>query len=261
MLRLPAAALVIGMGLHPAQAAPPARPSAPACATVHSRDTVTGLGENGEIRLASGRVIALLDVRLPDKAVTDNRVLAWLGSLQGEAVDVAATGEADRWGRVSAALALPGGIDIAELLVAEGFVLVSAEERDVLCRPELLALEARAREQRRGLWADAAVMPIAAEDMPALERQVGRFALIEGRVRSVGERAQRSYLNFGRFGEPGFTVTIPKKTWSRLRSQGVSSDKLRGRRIRVRGNLESWRGVSLELVVPSMLEVLDDKRP
>jgi len=80
---------------------------------------------------------------------------------------------------------------------------------------------------------------------------------VEGRVRSVGERERRTYLNFGRAWSEDFTVTIPKRSWTILAGDGVSASGLRGRPVRVRGVLEEWNGPALTLSAPDALEILD----
>jgi hypothetical protein len=125
----------------------------------------------------------------------------WLRSFEGSAVEVGAlAAEPDRWGRLSATLVVTsdaGPVDLGRVLVAAGFALVDAGEADRLCQPELLLREARARELRIGLWRGDRYMPIAAAELETLRQRVGQFALVEGRIRSVGERRQRTYLNFG----------------------------------------------------------------
>jgi hypothetical protein len=149
-------------------------------------------------------------------------------------------------------------IDIGELLVGEGFAIVDAGEEDALCRPALLELEQRARERRLGAWrADSA--PLLRGDDTRLADQIGRFAIVEGRILSVGERATRTYLNFGRAGTGALTVTLPKRTWSILRGRGLSADGLRGRRVRARGMIEMWRAPTIEIVAADVLEILDGK--
>ena len=92
---------------------------------------------------------------------------------------------------------------------------------------------------------------------------IGRFAIVEGVVRSVGERRDRTYLNFGRDWKDDMTVTIPKRTWTTLVERGLSAAALKGKRVRVRGVLEEWQGVAMEITAADMLEVLgqDSTRP
>ena len=118
------------------------RTPASSCERPTSEDAITTISTRGELGLASGRSVRLLDVRLPSEEDEFREPLAWLQSLAGRRIRVAALAVADRWGRITADVALldePAPIDLAELLVAEGWAMVDAGERNVLCRPELLA--------------------------------------------------------------------------------------------------------------------------
>ena len=96
-----------------------------------------------------------------------------------------------------------------------------------------------------------------------MQALIGRFTLVEGVVRSVGERRERTYLNFGRDWKQDLTITIPKRTWTALGERGVSAAALKGKRIRARGVLEEWQGVAMEITAADMLEVFgrDNTRP
>ena len=245
----------------------PRRSRAASCERSTSEDSVASLSPAGEIGLRSGRKVRLLDVRLPADGEDLERSLAWLRTLVGRRVSVAAlSGGADRWGRHAADVALvdePAPIDLAERLVAEGFVFVDATERAALCRPELLAAEDRARGRRAGLWASERHRPISAQDMTRLTAQIGHYALVEGVVRSVGERPQRVYLNFGRDWKTDLTITIPKRTWAILQERGLSATTLKGQHVRARGVLDEWQGVAVEIMAADMLELVsrDGARP
>jgi endonuclease YncB( thermonuclease family) len=234
------------------------RPSAPGCDVPEVVDRVDAISEDGEIRLGRLGAVRIADIRLPDGNEAA-RPLAWLRSLTGREVRVSA-GQPDRWQRRRAALLLTDDvppIDVGELLIAEGFALVDAGEEDTLCRSNLLAVETRARERRLGVWKTDGGPALKAEDAAAINKQIGRFAIVEGRIISVGERAARTYLNFGRVGTNALTVTLPKRTWSMLRARGITAESLRGRRVRARGIVEMWRAATMEVVAPELLEILD----
>lgn len=264
-------AAAIGSAASGQDPAPRPAPAAPRCAFAAAEDdAVAAVEETGDVVLASGRRARLLDVRwtslddTADAAATPQAVsarpgaLAWLRTLRAVRVTTLSAGAVDRWNRSPAVLAVPSGgpaapVDVAELLVAEGLALVDAGERDRLCRPELLAVEASARAARRGVWRDR---PHRALDLEGLGRQAGRFTAIEGRVVSVGERRERTYLNFGRDFAKDFAVVLPKRSWAALKEAGHSASSLRGRLVRVRGVVEVRRGPSVEVTAADMVEVL-----
>jgi endonuclease YncB( thermonuclease family) len=244
----------------PAPGREPAR--SPVCEPRRSEDRIEGLTERGEIRLASGRVAKLAGIRRAAEPAHDEAGAAWLRSFAGSPVEVAAlASEPDRWGRLPAILTArsdAGPIDLNRGLVAAGLALVDAGEADRVCQPELLAAEARARDFRLGLWRDDRYKPVAAADVGTLRARAGQFALVEGRIRSVGERPRCTYLNFGADWNADFTITIPQRTWRTMRDRGLSAAGLRGRLVRARGLIEEWRGPAITIMAPEMLEILDE---
>jgi endonuclease YncB( thermonuclease family) len=216
------------------------------------------IGPDGEIRLAGGGSVRVADVAIRAEGESGRRLSAWLSSLAGSAVRVREVGPPDRWGRAAAHLEILGRepIDMGDLLVAEGLAVVDPGQRDLLCRPDLLKTEDRARQQRLGVWRDGR-WPVAAASSQDIERAVGDFAIVQGRVLTVGERRERTYLNFGRDWSRDFNVTIPRRSWADLKARGITADTLRGRTVRVRGTVEKRRSPTLDLIVPDMLELVD----
>jgi endonuclease YncB( thermonuclease family) len=254
-----ALAVLLGMpGASGAQAAPRGGAS---CETVQTTDRISFVNERGEIGLASGRLAKLSGIRLADEGPERDRAVAWLKEAAGREVKVDAFGTGvDRWGRIAATLVLEsdaGPIDLTRNLIAAGFALADAGEANTLCRTDLLPIEARAREAGLGLWSGDRYKPLSADDPERLTSRIGQFTLIEGRIRSVGERRRRTYLNFGRDWTTDLTITIPQRTWDTLRSRSLTATALRGRRIRVRGIVEEWQGPAITLGAAELLEFLD----
>lgn len=254
-ITLPAALSFTGpVAVAPAQGAP--AQAAECRAGAVRTDRIAEVGPRGEIRLASGARILLDSLRWPEEAAAAR---AWLEARRGRALAVVPRGVPDRWGRQRADLvpdpAEDGEADLAGGLVAAGLAAVDAGEADALCRPALLRVEAGARARRLGLW--QAPLP-EARDGPALRALEGRFVVVEGRVRHVGERSARTYLDFVRRGEEGLTVTVSKRTWRRVLEHGLSAAGLTGRSVRVRGLVEIRRGPVLEVAVPELIEPLDE---
>jgi len=248
-----------------AQDRPAAPAAAPPCETRRTEDRIAAVTERGEIRLASGQTIKLAGLRLPEDEPQAKAARALLASFADAPVEIGATASApDPWDRLPAivtATTEAGPVDLNRALVAAGLAFVDAGEADRLCESELLAAEGRARDWGLGLWRLERYKPVAADDLERLKGLVGRFALIEGRVRSVGERQQRTYLNFGADWNTDLTITIPKRTWQTMRDRGVTAAHLRGRRVRARGMVEEWRGPAITIMAPEMLEILDGESP
>ena len=242
----------------------PAGAVAPECREAPARaERLAGLNARGELILASGQRAVLDGVRWPDDADLASEARAWLLARNGRSLTLVARGESDRWGRVhvdatvaetEAEAATP---DLAAGLVALGLAAVDAGERDTLCRPALLAVEAGARRRGIGLWRQAGPD---VQDGPALRARLGHFLVVQGAVRWVGERPRRTYLDFARRGEEGLTVTVSKRTWRVLQERGLSAASLRGRQVRVRGMVEAWRGPTLDIASADMIEILDGEQ-
>lgn len=231
------------------------------CEAEPAVDRVVSVTEHGELRLASGRLAKLSGIRLASDPGARGRALDRLRKSAGLDAQTAAFGTSvDRWGRTPAIVVLNregGATDLARDLVASGLALADVGEADQLCRSDLLGLERDARDLGLGLWGADADRVVTAEDLERLKQRIGGFAVVEGRIRSVGERSRRTYLNFGRDWANDFTVTIPQPAWDTMRHRGMTADGLRGRRIRVRGVVEEWRGPAITLGSADLLEVLE----
>ena len=169
----------------------------------------------------------------------------------------------DRHGRRVARVASPDGADLAERLVAAGVALVGPAplaDPDGPCRSRLLAAEADARAAGRGLWSDGTFTVEAADD-PLLEARAGRFAIVEGRIASLGKAGRTRYLNFGRRWSLDFTATIAESDGDWPRGWGIGPAALEGSRVRVRGWLEADDGGLVRLGRPEDLQRLDGPAP
>lgn len=231
-----------------------------ACRAGESReDSLAGIGLRGELILSSGRRAVLSDLRWPDEPVIEAQARSWLESFRGAPLLLRERGPEDRWGRhrVDGIAAMAEPVDLAGGLIDAGLAHAAAGEADSLCRPALRALEAAPRAAGRGVWAGGT---IAAADAAMLVGRAGRFAVVEGRILSVGERPGRTYLDFVRRGEQGLTVTVQKRTWRILAEHGLSAATLRGRLVRIRGMVETGRGPVIDLAGAEDIEVVEGER-
>ncbi len=234
-----------------------------ACPAQISRDVLVAGGEHGEIHLASGRTITLSDVRTAAAGDdTQASARAFFESQIGEQVELRlGSDETDRWGRMRAAVVLSpdtARLDLAHALVARGLAIVdTGAER--LCDESLLLREEQARRSGRGLWSRADARPLDALDSAGLLARIGSFTIVEGVVRNVGERERRTYIDFGRSWDGAFTVIVPSRLWAKVRDAGMDAATLKGRRIRIRGIMQNWRGPAIELTTVEFIEKLETR--
>ncbi|MBQ0824109.1 thermonuclease family protein [Microvirga terrae] len=245
-----------------AQPLSPARQK-PGCVAEARPDRLQALSPEGDLVLASGFLARLAGIRLPDEAPHRAMAVAWLQDRAEQPVLIQAAAGPDRWGRIPARIRSSGQtppVDWSHVLVEAGLAMVDAGLDDPFCQPELLAFEATARERRLGLWADDRYKPVDVNESERLRDRIGSFVLVEGRVRSIGERKQRTYLNFGGHWAEDFTIIIPRKTWKQMSDRGMGAEALKNRQIRARGILQSWQGAAFSIVIPDMIERLEDGR-
>jgi hypothetical protein len=232
------------------------------CAVEWSADRLQSLSAEGDLVLEKAGLARLVGIRLPDGAWPE-RVVALLREQVGREVQVAGADARDRWGRRALHLgagAPPDETDFGRTLVAQGLAMVDSRNMPAPCGRALLRLEAAARTAGLGLWAGDRYKPIPAGDVARLNERIGRFVLVEGRIRSVGERASWTYLNFSGDWSTDFTVVVPKRIWDRTMGQQPGAASLRGREVRVRGVLENRGGPALTITDPGVIEVLDEGR-
>ncbi len=249
--------------------APPVYPADREKAAARVRRAIAGT----TLLLDDGRTVRLRAIAAPDpssetrttaspqepgfeaasKAATALRSLA-----EGQTVALFLADGADRYGRILAHVRrLDDGLWLGATLVRDGHAYVDVTAGPPSpCRAALLRLEAGARAAKRNLWSTDSVHFGAAEDPTLAERAPG-FAIVEGKVLSVGKTRSRVFLNFGRKWREDFTITIYRKTMKRFRAAGIDPENLSGARIRARGWLEPRDGALMIAEWPAQIERLD----
>ena len=166
----------------------------------------------------------------------------------------------DRYGRTVAHLvATRNGqqIWIQGALLKSGHAQVSSRIGGATCLTEMLAIESEGRTAHVGLWAHPAHAVLDAANTEALKRHSGSFAIVEGTVSSVAQRAERTYVNFGTNWKWDFTATVPKAVLGTGAEAASKLAALKGHRVRVRGWIELHNGPSLDVNELAELEDLD----
>ncbi|RFB79029.1 thermonuclease family protein [Methylovirgula sp. 4M-Z18] len=167
----------------------------------------------------------------------------------------------DRWQRLDAEIFAPSADNgdvqsVALRLVAAGKLRVAPEAGETACLADLLAAEAMARAEKRGIWTDAIFGPLSADNRDALSAKLGKFVIVEGDVVGTGESRTRLYLNFGASRWRDLAVTILRRDEKAFEKAGISLKSLAGARLRIRGILGQFYGPEIEITTPAAVEIV-----
>jgi endonuclease YncB( thermonuclease family) len=234
-------------------------PAALACGSeALGEGRVAAIEDTRTLRLADGRSIRLAGIEWGVSAPAAREALSELAS--GRSVSLKGTGTPDRYGRIHAFPFVSGSeTPIQYALLDRGQAVTGTRIGDAACRKSLLAREQAARTSRLGIWGSGDYRLHQADDPATILRDVGRFAIVQGRVLSVRESGNTVYVNFGRRWSEDFTVTIAKRTEAAFISAGVPPKSLAGRTIRVRGVIEERAGPWIEASAADQFD-WDDRR-
>jgi endonuclease YncB( thermonuclease family) len=230
---------------------------------------VVAVPDGNTVKLDSGIVVKLIGTRAPAPAGSRPGAIAEpLAALAQQALSALVIGksvrlgldaeETDRYGRMQAEVFLdgPAGTWVEAALLRQGMARVEILPKNGRCLTELLAAEAVGRANGLGIWADPYYSVRDAGDVVALAGDLGRYALVEGEVIGTGEFRGRIYLDFGHMWKDDFTATVDGAARARFAAAGIDPLALKGKRVRIRGWLQSRDGPLIELGSPEQIEVL-----
>jgi micrococcal nuclease len=217
---------------------------------------------NGELILTHGGPATLEGIRLPP--VRDDHAapaiaeaaFAELSRLANEApLTLAVTPPGtDRYGRLRAQAF--GAVWLQRALLERGLARVALAPDRSDCAPDLYEAETAARLAGRGVWALPAYRVRSADY--ALKADTGTFQIVEGRVVQVGGGKDRTFLDFSADWRRGFSAIVVGEDRKTFRRAGFDLASLAGRRIRLRGMVETYEGrPQIALSNPAQIELLD----
>ena len=217
-------------------------------------------GMTGVLEMTNGLKVHLEGVRLPagaaDRAPAEfaRAVLSAIARMvRSDAMTLTTTPpELDRYRRLRVQ-AFVGENWLQADLLERGLARVSLAPDRTECAFELLAIEARARQAGRGIWASAGYAIRSPLD---IGRYVDTFQIVEGTVLSATNKNGRAYLNFGDNWRRDFTVTVDPDDMANFRRSGVDPKSYSGQTIRVRGWVQSHYGPEIEVPNPQSIEVI-----
>ena len=120
----------------------------------------------------------------------------------------------------------------------------------------MLALEDKARTSKSGLWDMAHFKMLS----PAqAEQHIGSYQIVEGTVQNASMHKNKLYLNFGDNWREDFTVSVSAFDLRSFTRRNIDPQSWNGKRIRVRGWLESYNGPYMEINHPERFEAVFEK--
>lgn len=253
-----------------------ARAGDDACTTAEGAELVrlAGLDRHGDPQLADGRIVRLAGLAPRQNEAERERFAMQLARWHGRSFRLAPLGGTDRWRRLPARLlaaegddALAGQPDLSAALLAAGAALRLPEPGLAACNEIWRKAEPRpavagkagspAPAATQGNFAAVALPVVNGHDAAAMKAQAGRIVVVEGRIAAVGERAQRTYLNFERRRGAGGSIVLSRALWRDLQRSGWTASALTGKRVRVSGVVEGRDGLLIEAQTRSALELID----
>jgi endonuclease YncB( thermonuclease family) len=161
----------------------------------------------------------------------------------------------DRYRRYLAHLTLPDGTWIQGTLLEEGLARVYSFHDNRALIPEMLALERRARSQKRGIW-NLSYYRI--RNPSETWNDIDSFQIVEGRVVDAARVRNVVYLNFGPNWRTDFTFKIGKRALGLFSKAGIDPLTFTGRTVRGRGWVKPENGPLIEVTHPEQLELLPE---
>lgn len=158
----------------------------------------------------------------------------------------------DRYGRLIVHVFI-GDLWVQEALVKTGHVRVRSYADNRLRIPALLALEASARQEKKGLWQHNRY---AIRSPETVTRDLDSWQIVEGTVKDVASLKRVTYLNFGDNWRKDFTIQINARARRLFAKADVNLKDLKGRKVRVRGWVRSRNGPLIVATHPEQLEIL-----
>lgn len=247
---------IAALPIAPARAASGCAPDDTATTTVQ----LSGLDPAGDPLLGDGRRLRLVGLAPRQSAEEASRFDAGLRGFLSRPLGLAILGEPDRWGRLPARLSVPPASpaeppqDLAQLLLRRGAALPMPEAGLPPCEtPQKTPVQ-------KTVTSATQVSPQVAvdgHDLAAVKAQEGRYVMLEGRIASIGERSQRTYLNFSRRPKEAASIVLSRSLWRELKSAGWTASHLGGKRLRAYGVLSGRDGLLLEVSSRAALELID----
>ena len=224
----------------------------------------TAVLDGETLRLDDGRELRLSGIDTPrppagaDPArrwpLADGAVALLTELTAGQPLTLAVEVAEDRYGRVLAQVTRGDGLWVQGEMLRRGLARVQTRPDAHARAPEMLAVEADARNARRGLWRTRVYGVRRAADTARLLRDRDSFQVIEGTVAATAKVKDLIYLNFGDDWRDDTTVMLTRAAAKACAKAGLDPLALTGQTVRVRGWVTERNGPMIDVTHPEQIE-------
>ncbi len=219
------------------------------------------------VLMKDGKIVRILGIEYPDNEDVLFNAKARLEKLLPESAEVMlyqtrtlSVGRENRMGHILAHLVIKdSGQWINGTMIEDGMAWAMTDAANPDMAEQLYALEQKARDGNKGLWAKESIYGLLSPDTAA--RGDGSFRVVEGTVNRAASSKNNLYLNFGDDWRKDFTVMVTPDLRRQLSHRGIDLTTIAGKKVRVRGWIRLWNGPFMELETPERLEVLPAPSP
>lgn len=221
------------------------------------------------IQLENGSLINLIGIDYPDynfKQQGEYSLLAYEilnDMLVGKIIQTYVTPDDDlgRTNRMGHMLAHVERVEdtlwVQGTLLELGLARVMTNARNPQMAEQMYMAEQKARNEEppMGIWAHERYAVIPAD---AAKDYIDTIGVVEGDVVGTAIRDNRIFINFGADWRNDFTVSIAPENRRVFSKAGIDPLSWRGKRLRVRGWIDSYNGPYIEITHPQAVEILDE---
>lgn len=225
-------------------------------------DPLTFMGEDKNIYALSGIEIPNLQTGKVDFTLDASKTLALLIEDKDLKLYVTKTRDKGRINRMNQSLVQAelkqNRIWIQGELLAVGLARVKTSAANPEMLDEMLKIEAKARDEKKGLWAESNLQILTPE---TAETSVNSFGIVEGTPKAAAITRNMIFLNFSDDYKKDFTVGIPSNLRMAFSKKGIDPLQFAHTKIRVRGWIQSYNGPFIEIDHPEQIEILGKMSP
>ncbi|MEM6832442.1 MAG: thermonuclease family protein [Pseudomonadota bacterium] len=238
---------------------------------VGARHKVRTVVDGDTITLATGKDVRMVGTQAPKLPLGRPNFEAWpLGDaakdylatlVDGQGVTLYFGGlEEDRHGRWLAHLVRDDGLWLQGAMLEAGFARVYTFPDNRSAVNALLAAEAVARRENKGIWRHPYYAIRTPKEMEAdPDAFVDSFQIVRGRVDGTGDAGGRLFINFGGDWSTDFTAVAARGARRKFAdAPQFDRDRLEGSLVEIRGWVEARQGPSIELTHPEQLVYVED---